>query len=161
MVQWLRIYLPMKGTRVQSLFWGDPTCPRATKSVGYNYWACSLESSSNSYWSVCCNYRRPHALELRLRNKRNGLTWLSRKESFCRCRRCKSLGFGPGLERFPEVGNGYLFQYSCLENSMDRGALRAIVHRVAKSQIRLSDWAQTHTHTREAITMRSLCPTLE
>ena len=26
------------------------------------------------------------------------------------------------------------FQYSCLENPMDRGALRAIVHRVAKSQ---------------------------
>ena len=76
---------------------------------------------------------KTHALELRLRNKRNGLTWISRKESFCRCRRCKSLGFGPGLERFPEVGNGYPFQYSCLENSMDRGALRATVHGAAKS----------------------------
>ena len=30
-------------------------------------------------------------------------------------------------------GNGYLLQYSCLENPMDRGALWAIVHRVAKS----------------------------
>ena len=28
----------------------------------------------------------------------------------------------PGLGRFPEEGNGYLLQYSCLENSMDRGA---------------------------------------
>ena len=32
-----------------------------------------------------------------------------------------------------EVGNGYPLQYSSLENSMDRGAWRAIVHRVAKS----------------------------
>ena len=29
--------------------------------------------------------------------------------------------------------------YSCLENSMDRGALRTIVHGVAKSQTQLSD----------------------
>ena len=29
----------------------------------------------------------------------------------------------------------FLLQYSCLENSMDRGARRAIVHGVAKSQI--------------------------
>ena len=27
-----------------------------------------------------------------------------------------------GLERFPGVGNGNLLQYSCLKNSMDRGA---------------------------------------
>ena len=27
-----------------------------------------------------------------------------------------------GVGRFPGEGNGYLFQYSCLENSMDRGA---------------------------------------
>ena len=28
----------------------------------------------------------------------------------------------PGLGRSPEVGNSNQFQYSCLENSMDRGA---------------------------------------
>ena len=32
----------------------------------------------------------------------------------------------PGLERSPGVRNGNPFQYSCLENSMDRGAWRAI-----------------------------------
>ena len=32
-----------------------------------------------------------------------------------------------------------ILQYSCLENPMDRGAWWAAVHRVAKSQIRLSD----------------------
>ena len=31
-------------------------------------------------------------------------------------------------------GNGNLLQYSCLKNSMDRGAWRAIVHGVAKSR---------------------------
>ena len=44
-----------------------------------------------------------------------------------------------------EKGNGYLFQYSCLENSMDRGAWRATVHGVAKSQTRLSN-QQFHFH---------------
>ena len=33
----------------------------------------------------------------------------------------------------------YWLQYSCLENSMDRGALQVTVHRVAKNQTRLSD----------------------
>ena len=33
-----------------------------------------------------------------------------------------------GLERFPGGGNGYLLQYSCLKNSMDRGAWQATVH---------------------------------
>ena len=29
----------------------------------------------------------------------------------------------PGSERSPDKGNGYLLQYSCLENSMDRGVI--------------------------------------
>ena len=36
-------------------------------------------------------------------------------------------------------GNGYPCWYSCLENSMDRGAWRATVHGVAKSWIQLRD----------------------
>ena len=36
----------------------------------------------------------------------------------------------PGLGRFPGVGNGNLLQYSCLKNSMDRGAWQATVHGV-------------------------------
>ena len=39
-----------------------------------------------------------------------------------------------GLGRSPEEGNGYPLQYSGLENSMDRVAWWATVHRVAKSQ---------------------------
>ena len=37
-------------------------------------------------------------------------------------------------EDSPGEGNGYLLQYSCLENPMDRGAWWAIVHEVSKSQ---------------------------
>ena len=38
------------------------------------------------------------------------------------------VGSIPGLGRFPGEGNGNPFQYSCLENSMDRGAWQAIVN---------------------------------
>ena len=39
-----------------------------------------------------------------------------------------------GRERSPGEENGYPLWYSCLENSMDRGAWQATVHKVAKSQ---------------------------
>ena len=41
------------------------------------------------------------------------------KESACNA---WDLSLIPGLGRSPEEGNGYALQYSCLENSMDRGA---------------------------------------
>ena len=41
--------------------------------------------------------------------------------------------------KIPGEGHGYPLQYSCLENSMNRGAWPAIVHRVTNSQTRLSD----------------------
>ena len=45
------------------------------------------------------------------------------------------LGSIPGLGRSPGEGEGYLLQYSGLENSMD-----CIVHGVTKSQTQLSDF---------------------
>ena len=39
----------------------------------------------------------------------------------------------PELVRFPGEENNNPFQYSCLENPMDRGAWQATIHRVAKS----------------------------
>ena len=47
-------------------------------------------------------------------------------------------------------GNGTPFQYSCLENSMDRGAWWAAVQGVSKNQTRLSDFTFTfHFHALE------------
>ena len=45
----------------------------------------------------------------------------------------------PGSGRFPGEENGYPLQYSCLENSMDRGAWWAADHGIAKDQTRLSN----------------------
>ena len=47
----------------------------------------------------------------------------------------RDAGSIPGLESSPGEGNGNLLQYSCLENSMDRGAWRAAVHGVTQSQM--------------------------
>ena len=52
------------------------------------------------------------------------------------------MGLIPGSGRSPGVGNGNSLQYSCLENSMDRGAIQATVHRVANNHTQLSP----HTH---------------
>ena len=44
----------------------------------------------------------------------------------------RDMGSIPRSGRLPARGNGNLFPYSCLENSMDRGAWWAIVSGVAK-----------------------------
>ena len=50
-----------------------------------------------------------------------------------------------GSGRFPGGQYGNSLQCSCLENPMDRGAQRAMVHRVAKSWTRLKRLAHTHS----------------
>ena len=58
------------------------------------------------------------------------------KESACNASDQSSI---PGLGKSPGEGNGYPLQYSCLEKSMKRGVWETVVHRVAKSQTRLSN----------------------
>ena len=53
------------------------------------------------------------------------------KESTCNAGDPASI---PGWRRSPGEGNGNPLQFSCLENSMDRGDWWATVHGVAKSQ---------------------------
>ena len=53
------------------------------------------------------------------------------------------LGSIPASGRSPGEGNGNPLQYSCLKNPMDRRALQATVHSVAKSQTRLSNFTFT------------------
>ena len=105
-VQWLRICLPLQGTRVQSLVREDPTCCGATKPMrhnywaralepaSHNYWACALEPGSHDYWSPCATTTetrvpqllKPMHLESVLRNKRSLLKWeagATRKSNPC------------------------------------------------------------------------------
>ena len=58
------------------------------------------------------------------------------KESVCNVGDPGSI---PGLGRSPGGGDGNLLQYSCLENSMDRGAWWARVHGLPKSWTQLRD----------------------
>ena len=75
--QWLRIRLPMQGTRVRAPVQEDPTCRGATTPVRHNYRACALEPASHNYWArapqllkactpACRNYwaRTPRARAL-------------------------------------------------------------------------------------------------
>ena len=48
-------------------------------------------------------------------------------------------GLIPGLGRHPGEGNSNPLQYSCLENAMDRGAWRATIHGVTKTQTQLNN----------------------
>ena len=47
----------------------------------------------------------------------------------------RNAGSTPGWGRSPGGGHRNPFQYSCLENPMDKGAWRATVHMIAKSQM--------------------------
>ena len=62
--------------------------------------------------------------------------WLSGEES---ASNAGDLGLIPGSGRSPGEGNGNPLQYSCLENSMDRGIWQALVCGVEKSQTRVDD----------------------
>ena len=62
------------------------------------------------------------------------------------------MGSIPGSGRPPGGGHGNPLQYSCLENSMERGAWQATVHRVAQSQTRLK---QISMHAMTQVQMAS------
>ena len=65
----------------------------------------------------------------------------SGKESACNAGDPGDRSSIPRWERYPGGGHGNPLEYSCLENPMDRGAWRATVHGVAKSQTRPNDLA--------------------
>ena len=80
------------------------------------------ETGNGESWS-------PYTLHLRIEN------YLTKAD-------ISDVGSIPGLGRFPEEGNGYPLQCSCLETSMDRGAWQAAVSGVTKSPTRLK-WLST------------------
>ena len=68
----------------------------------------------------------------------NGKVALMVKNLSANAEDIRDVGSIPGSGRSPGEGNGYPLQYSCLENPKDRGAWRATVHGVTKSQTELS-----------------------
>ena len=57
----------------------------------------------------------------------------------------REVGLIPGLGKTPRVGNGNPLQYSCLENSMNRGVCWVTVHGVAE----LDKTEHTYMHNKE------------
>ena len=66
------------------------------------------------------------------------------------------LGSIPGSGRSLGEENGNPLQYSCLENPMERGAWRATVHRITKSQTRLGLTQEEPSFSEEGIRENSL-----
>ena len=101
--------------------------------------SCSRESSWHGDWTcVSCIGRRIlyhcAAWKATLRYSIPGGS--DSKESTCSM---GNLGSIPGLGRSLGGGHGNPLQYSCLENTMDRGVWRATSHGVTKSRTQLSD----------------------
>ena len=69
--QWLRIRLPMQGTRVWSPVREDPTCRGATGPMRHNCLACALEPATHSCWAHVPQLLEPVLLEPLLGNRRS------------------------------------------------------------------------------------------
>ena len=67
--------------------------------------------------------------------------WLSSKESICNARGAVDMGLIAGFGRSTGRETGNPLHYSSLENSMDRGAWKAVVHRVTNRWM----WLSTNT----------------
>ena len=56
-VQWIIIHLPMQGTSLQSLTWGDSTCLGQLKPMHRHYWSLRarglMGACATTYWSLC------------------------------------------------------------------------------------------------------------
>ena len=76
----------------------------------------------------------------------------SDKESSCNA---GDAGLIPGLGRSPGGGTGNLFQYSCLENSMDRGARQGC----KRSMGLLKSWTWPSMHARVILEPSMFQPT--
>ena len=92
---------------------------------GYSPWGCKeVDTTEHTYTQ---------------NSVRNGLSWWLRKVVKNLPANAENMSLIPGSGRSLGEGNGNPLQYSCLGNPIDRGAWRATVCGVAKSQTRLNN----------------------
>ena len=84
------------------------------------------------------NENQAGSLDLHFYHQFISKTWVSQVSQMVK--NAGDRGSVPGLGRSPGEENGNPLQYSCLENSMDKGVWWATVHGVKKSQTQLSDF---------------------
>ena len=119
------------------------TCSRETaeSAVAVTMLQDDLQSWVKPDLEDLVNHTRVVRSHRRVLSRRPGLPWwLSGKESACNAGDSSSRSESG---RSPGEGNGNPLRYSCLENPMDRGAWWVMVHGVAKSWTRLSNWTIT------------------
>ena len=104
--------------------------------ISYSRGSSQPRGQSRVSYVSCTNWQSPR--------------WLSGNEPACQCRSYRRLRFIPGLGRSSGEGSRNPLQYSCSDNSRDRGAWRATVQGVTKSQTWLSYWA-CNTHSEKAV----------
>ena len=106
-------------------------------AILYNEWyPSSIPSQTAAYWQIS---------KLCWISSHYGLSrWLSGKEPTFQCKRCV---FNSWVGKVSGEGNGNPLQYFCLGNPTDRGARKAKVHGVTKSQTQLSNCACTSPYT--------------
>ena len=83
--QWLRVRLPMQGTRVRSLVREDLTCRGATKPASHNYWAHAprgraLQQEKPPQWEAHAPQRRLKAAKKKKRKQTNKKTQCVKKK---------------------------------------------------------------------------------
>ena len=111
----------------------------STKQLSIKY----LQHEIKNDWMNDCNLLDNHGLPRRH----------SRKEYACQFRKCRTCGLIPGSGRSPGEGNGKPLRYSCLGNSMDRGAWQSTVHGVTKEG---HDWM-----TKRQQSMKNIYPSAQ
>ena len=99
----------------------------------------SVNPASATYLTDLCESQRENTFHASVKRLPDGSAG---KESACSAGDTGDAGLIPGSGRPPGGGNGNPVQYSCLKNSMNRGAWWTTIQRIAKSWTQLINYAR-------------------
>ena len=100
------------------------------------FWEVKIKLQDNWILTLIIKLKQSRHFSIDINNEIGPPRWLSTKES---TGQAGDVGAIPGPGRLPGEGNSIPLQYSCMGNSMERGAWWATIHGVTESQIQLSD----------------------